>query len=146
MREIEKSGQVFSAAVGMTRVRQSCARVPQLVEEGVDHGFNRGQALRRSVLEQLGDEIDRVGLGFAEHLTIYISCVVFVSTFGVANLVEWMGFDLGEFVLHVVGIHGTDLVTGGRSQHFDDLYELINARLAGKQRLSQHELRHDTSG
>lgn len=30
-------------------------------------------------------------------------------------------------MLHIVGIHGSDLVPGGRAEYFDDLYKLINA-------------------
>lgn len=56
-----------------------------------------------------------------------------------------MRLDLRELVLHVIRIHGTDLVPRRSSQDLDDLDQLINARLAGEQRLTQHELRHDTS-
>lgn len=50
-------------------------------------------------------------------------------------------------MLHVVGIHGADLVAGGSAEHLDDFDKLINAGLAREEWLSQHELSHDaTSG
>lgn len=48
-------------------------------------------------------------------------------------------------MLHVVGVHGADLVSCGCAQHLDDLNELVDTRLTGEQRLSQHELSHDTA-
>jgi hypothetical protein len=58
-----------------------------------------------------------------------------------------MRFDLRELVLHVIGVHRADLVPGGCSEHFDDLHELVNTRLAREQWLSQHKLCHNaTSG
>ena len=56
-----------------------------------------------------------------------------------------MGFDLGEFVLHVVRIHGLDLFPGGRAQHFDDLDQLINPTLTWEQGLTEHQLGHNAS-
>lgn len=56
-----------------------------------------------------------------------------------------MRLDLGELVLHVVRIHGADLVASGRAENLDDFYELINARLAREQRLAEHEFCHDTA-
>ena len=46
------------------------------------------------------------------------------------DFIERMWFDLRELVLHIVGIHGSDLVPGGRAEYFDDLYKLINARFS----------------
>ena len=63
-----------------------------------------------------------------------------------AYLVEGMRLDLRELVLHVVGIHGTDLLARGRAQDLDNLHELIDARLPGKEGLPEHELGHDASG
>ncbi len=56
-----------------------------------------------------------------------------------------MGFDLGELVFHVVGIHRLDLLPGGRAQDLDDLDKLINATFAREERLTEHELCHDTA-
>jgi hypothetical protein len=63
-----------------------------------------------------------------------------------AHLVEGVGFNLWELVLHVVGIHGPNLVAGRRAEDLDDLDELVDARLAGEQRLAEHELGHDAAG
>lgn len=60
-------------------------------------------------------------------------------------LAEGMRLDLRELVLHVVGVHGADLITGGCSQDLDDLYQLVNARLAWEKRLSEHKLSHDAT-
>lgn len=49
-----------------------------------------------------------------------------------------MRLDLREFVLHVVGVHGTDLLPCRRAQNLDDLYKLINSRFSGEERLSEH--------
>ena len=61
------------------------------------------------------------------------------------NLAERVRLDLGELVLHVVGVHGADLVTGGGAEHLDDFDKLINAGLAREEWLSQHELSHDAA-
>jgi hypothetical protein len=60
-------------------------------------------------------------------------------------LAEWMRLDLWELVLHVVRVHGTDLVSRWSTQDFDDLDQLVNARLAREQRLTKHELGHDAA-
>ena len=64
----------------------------------------------------------------------------------VTYLVERVRLDLGEFVLHVVGIHRLDLLPRRCAEDFDDLHQLVYATFAREERLSQHELRHDTSG
>jgi hypothetical protein len=51
-----------------------------------------------------------------------------------SHLIEWVGFDLWEFVLHVVGVHGANLVASWSAQDLDDLDELVNTRLAWEQR------------
>jgi len=51
--------------------------------------------------------------------------------------------DLWEFVLHVVGIHGLDLLSRRGAEDFDDLDELVDTALAGEQRLAKHQLSHD---
>lgn len=61
-------------------------------------------------------------------------------------LAEGMRLDLGKLVLHVVRVHGADLVASRCSQDLDDLYKLVNARLAWEKRLSEHELGHDATG
>ena len=56
-----------------------------------------------------------------------------------------MGFDLRELVLHVVGVHGSDLLTGWSAQDLDDLDQLINAGFTWEERLSKHQLRHNAT-
>ena len=41
-----------------------------------------------------------------------------------------VGLDLGELELGVVGVHGVDLLLGGRAQHLDDLHQLVHPTLA----------------
>jgi len=62
------------------------------------------------------------------------------------HLTERMRLDLRKLVLHVVGVHGANLIPGGCAQHLDDFYELINARLAREQGLPKHEFCHDAAG
>ena len=63
-----------------------------------------------------------------------------------AHLGEGMWLDLGKLVLHVVRVHGADLFAGRGAEHLDNLDELINARLAGEERLTEHQLGHDAAG
>ena len=63
-----------------------------------------------------------------------------------AHLVEGMRLDLREFVLHVIRIHGTNLLSRGCAEYFDDLDELVDAGLAGEKWLPQHQFGHDTTG
>lgn len=126
--EVKEDGHLLDRAVGVARIWETRARVTQLVEEWVHHGVDRRETLGRCVLEQAGDEVDGIGVSLAE------------------DLVEWVWLDLGELVLHVVGVHGADLITGRRAQHLDDLDELVNTRLTREQGLSQHQLSHHTAG
>ena len=52
----------------MTRVRKTCTRIPELIEERMTHRFNRRESLRWSVFEQRGDQINRLMGRFAEDL------------------------------------------------------------------------------
>ena len=56
-----------------------------------------------------------------------------------------MRLDLGKFVLHVVRVHGPNLISGRSAEHFDNLNKLIDARLAWEEGLAQHQFRHDTA-
>ena len=125
--EVVELGEVSQSSVGMTRVWKAGAGVSQFIEEGVHHGVNGGQTLGRSVFQQLGDQVNCVGICLAEHLA------------------EWVRLDLGELVFHVVGVHGADLVTSGRAKDLDDFHELVDARLAGEEGLPKHKLRHDAA-
>jgi hypothetical protein len=137
--------QITSRSVGVTRVWQACAWIPQLIEEGVYHGINSGKTLGRRVLEQFGDQIDRVGISLSEHLMNVSGCTQRLAINCSTYLTERMRLNLRELVLHVVGVHGADLVSGRRSQDLDDLYELVNTRLAREQWLSKHQLCHDAT-
>ena len=62
--------QIASRSIGVTRVWQTCGWIPQLIEKGVYHGIDRRKTLCGRVLEQFGDQIDRVGISLSEHLVI----------------------------------------------------------------------------
>lgn len=62
----------------------------------------------------------------------------YVEEIAITNFVERMRFDLGEFVLHVIGVHGSNLFASWGSKHFDDLHKLIYSRFSRKQGLSKH--------
>jgi len=57
---------------------------------------------------------------------------------------EGVRFDLRKFVLHIIRIHGLDLLPRRCSQNLDDLHQLVDAALTREQGLAQHQLRHDT--
>jgi hypothetical protein len=66
--EVEQLRHVLGGTSRVARIRESGVGVSQLVEEGVDHGFNGGQTLCRRVFEELGDKIDGTWVGLAEDL------------------------------------------------------------------------------
>jgi hypothetical protein len=142
--EVVKFWHIPRGAVGVTRVRQTSAWVPQLIEEGVDHGINGRQPLSRRVFQQLGDQIDRIRIGLPEHLYMRKLGSQWIRGF-FTYLTERMRLDLGELVLHVVGVHGTNLISGRRAEDFNDLHELVNTRLSREQGLTKHELCHHTA-
>ena len=107
--EIEERGEILQLVCLMPRVGQPRLRVAQIVEERMNHGVDGAESLRGGVLEKTSDQIDRIGVRLAEHL------------------IEGMRLDLGELVLHVVRIHGSDLLTRRGSQHLDDFHELVDA-------------------
>ena len=47
-----------------------------------------------------------------------------------------MRLDLREFVLHVVGVHGADLVARRRTQNLDNLDELVDTGFSWEKGLS----------
>mmetsp|Transcript_142131 Transcript_142131/g.354177 ORF Transcript_142131/g.354177 Transcript_142131/m.354177 type:complete len:255 (-) Transcript_142131:206-970(-) len=57
-----------------------------------------------------------------------------------------MRFDLWKLELRVIWIHGHQLISCWRSQHLDNLDELVDTALARENGLSQHELCRDASG
>jgi hypothetical protein len=52
-------------------------------------------------------------------------------------LLPRMTLDLREFKLGVVWIHFLDLIPRWRAQYFDDLNQLVNARVTGEDGLAQ---------
>lgn len=112
--EVEQWWQWLQLASSMPRVRELGIRITELIKEGVDHRINGPQALRGSVFEELGDQVDCISVGLAE------------------DLAERVWLNLGEFVFHIVGIHGSDLLASRCTQNLNDLDQLINTRLAGE--------------
>src|SRR5690242_4155109 len=145
MVEVVEGRQIPHSAIRAPGVGQTCAGIPQLIEEGMHHSVNGRTSLRRCVLEQLGDQVDGVGVGFAEDLQDCKSGGR-VSNITLTNLVERMRLDLRKLVLHVVRVHGTDLVSCGCAENLDDLDKLVDTRFTWEQRLSKHEFSHDTTG
>lgn len=93
----------------------------------MNHGIHGGETLGRGVLEKASDKVNRILVCLTE------------------NLVEWMWLDLRELVLHVVWVHRTNLVAGWGTENLDNLHQLVDSRLAREERLSQHQLGHNTS-
>ncbi len=93
------------------------------------HRLNGRQTVRGHVLNELAEQIKRLGRRgpIPKHLA------------------PRRRLDLRELVFGIVGVHGEQLLLGGRAEHLDDLYQLIDRRFAGKQRLSQHQLGHDAA-
>jgi hypothetical protein len=61
---------VSSGSVRVTRVWQAGARIPQLIEERVNHSVDGRQTLCWRVFEQFRDQIDRIRIGLSEHLSL----------------------------------------------------------------------------
>jgi hypothetical protein len=59
-----------------------------------------------------------------------------------AYLAEWVRFDLREFMLHIIRVHRLNLLASWSAQDLNDLHQLVDATLAGEQRLAQHQLCH----
>lgn len=62
------------------------------------------------------------------------------------HLLPWVAFDLRKLELGVVGIHFADLLARRCAQHFDDLHQLIDARIAREYRLSEQQFGQHTAG
>jgi len=143
--EIKKWRKISWTTILVTRIGKSSIWVPQLVKEWMNHGLDSRQALSRCVLQKLRDEIDGARIRFAENLYLCQLQAPSVSSTRLNHLAKWMRFDLWELVLHVVGIHCTNLIPCRRSQDFNNLNQLINTGLAREQRLSKHKLCHDAA-
>lgn len=62
-----------------------------------------------------------------------------------AYLIEGVRLDLRELVLHVIGVHGANLLTGRGAEHLDDFHQLVDTRLTREERLAQHQFGHHTT-
>jgi hypothetical protein len=67
-REIEQVRETTGSPVGMARVWQYGVRVSKFVKERLHHSIYSRKALRRSVLQQFRDQVDRSGIRFSEDL------------------------------------------------------------------------------
>jgi len=145
MVKLEKSWKIFCAAVGVTRIGKSGSWISQLIKEWVDHCLDRRQSLCWCVLEQLGNKVDCGWISLSEDLHSISMCRGIGHHRAFTDLVERMRLDLGELVLHVVWVHGANLVTCWRTQNLDNFNELVDPRLSREKGLSEHELCHDTT-
>lgn len=125
--EVKEVGQVSQLTSSMAGIGQLSVGIPEFVEEGVYHGVDGSLTLGWCVLQQSGDEVNGVSISLSE------------------DLVEGVRLDLRELVLHVVGVHGANLLSSRRAEDFDDLNQLVNTRFTREQRLTKHQLSHDTS-
>lgn len=48
-------------------------------------------------------------------------------------------------MLHVIGVHGANLLTGRGTEHLDDFHQLVNTGFTREERLTEHELSHHTA-
>lgn len=93
----------------------------------MNHGVDGAESLGRCVLQESSDQVNGIVVRLPE------------------NPVERVRLNLRELVLHVVGVHSTDLLPSRRSQNLDNLHELIYTRLAREQRLAEHQLCHNAA-
>lgn len=68
MVEVEQIRQLLGRSIRVTRIREPRFGVANFVKEGMNHCINGGQALRRCVLEQFRDEVNRIRISLAEDL------------------------------------------------------------------------------
>ena len=117
-----KEGREFLA------VREARSAIPQLVEEGVRAALEGLDAAVGGIRQRRADVVHGLlgGLG-PEHLP------------------PLAGHDLRELELGVVGVHGADLLPGRGAEDFDDLDELVDAGIAGEERLAEKELGSDAA-
>lgn len=67
-REFEERRQISDGTVLMTRVWETRIRISEFVKERVNHCFDGGEPLSRSILQQARDEVDGIRVCLAEHL------------------------------------------------------------------------------
>ena len=119
--EVKEGREVLS--VGEAR-----PAIAQLVEEGV------GTPL---------EGLDAAVGGVRQRRADVVHCLF--GRLGSEHFPPLAGLDLGELELGVVGVHGADLLPSGGAEDLDDLDELIDAGIAGEERLAEKELGPDTS-
>jgi len=126
-------------------VRHPRALPSELVEELVAHRLNRTQTRLGRVLEQLRDKIDGFcrsarpeDLGHRHQHSGKDAAGPAKTHFR-----EGVRFDLGELMLHIIRIHGLDLLPRRCSQNLDNLHQLVDATLTREQWLTQHQLCHN---
>lgn len=130
----------------MPGIGKAAGRVSDLVEKGMAHCLDGREALGGRVLEQSCNEVDGFYGRFAEDLVSLGKLgSPRIEDEATTCLAKWVRLDLWKFVLHVVRVHGADLLLGGCAQDLDDLHQLIYARFPRKEGLTEHELCHDTS-
>ena len=106
--EVKQSWEITDLTRAMSGVGQLGIGVTELVEEWVHHGINSSLSLSGCVLKQSRDEVNGIGVSLAE------------------NFAEGVRLYLRELVLHVVGVHGTNLLSCRCSENLDNFNELIN--------------------
>lgn len=62
-----------------------------------------------------------------------------------AYLLPRMAFDLGKLEFGVVGIHLANLFARRRAEHFDDLHQLVDARVTREDRLAEQQFGEHTA-
>jgi len=81
MVELEKGREIFDAAIGVTRIRESGSWIPQFIKEWVNHCLDRRQPLSWGILEQLGNKVDCAWVGLSEDLYAVSNSIVFGEIF-----------------------------------------------------------------
>lgn len=76
-------------------------------------------------------EIKSIAVGSALRNTwVMVSSMNDASTCKETNFVKGMRLDLGELVLHVIGVHSSYLIASRRAEDLDDFDQLIDAGLS----------------
>lgn len=63
-----------------------------------------------------------------------------------AYLLPRMAFDLWKLEFGVIGIHLADLLAGRCAEHFDDLHQLVDARVTREYRLAEQQFGEYAAG
>lgn len=139
----------------VSRVGEPGSWIPQFVEEGMAHGLNGRQSLGRSVFQERRDEVNGLRGCLAEDLgSVSIRCSFprqrscdrgKQAGQSWTYLIEGMGLDLRELVLHVIGVHGANLFPSRSAEHLDDFHQLVNARFTREEGLAEHQFSHHTT-